>query len=92
MIDQQASSIAAALTAMIMPIDDLTPWAFGRTNDDSLRQTIVRLEFDRRVAVAQIETAKATKLSVVFMGLSAVAIAVTAVLQYFAWMQPHVPK
>jgi hypothetical protein len=71
-------------------------WAVERTYEDSYRQSIVQLEFARRVAIAQIETATATKRSAWFILASVVVLALTglasAAFQYLAWMYPHAAK
>ena len=48
--------------AMKKTPEELVLWAIG-ANDNPLRLNIAKLEFERRVAAAQIETAKSTKSS-----------------------------
>jgi hypothetical protein len=56
----------------------------------------VKLEFERRVATAQIETAKSTKSSAQWMLGSVLVLLLTGiftvVVQYLAWMYPHIAK
>ena len=82
--------------AMTKTPEELVSYAVERASNDSLRQSIVKLEFERRVAVAQIETAKAAKRSALWMLCSVIALVVTGVvsaaIQYKAWMEPHIPK
>jgi hypothetical protein len=84
-----------AQEAMTKTLEDLVIWAIG-TNDNPFRQSIAKLEFERRVAAAQIETAKSAKLSAHLMLWSVVVLALTgilaAVFQYLAWMYPHIAK
>jgi endo-beta-N-acetylglucosaminidase D len=86
----------AAHEAMKKTPEELVTWAIERTSDDSLRQSIVKLEFERRVAVAQMETAQSAKLSAQRMLWSVIVLVltgiVTAVFQYLAWMYPHIAK
>jgi hypothetical protein len=84
-----------AQDAMKRTPEELVVWAIGRRPDDSYRQLIVKLEFDRRVAVAQIETARAAKSSARWMLCSVFVLALTgcatALFQYLAWAHPHTP-
>jgi len=84
-----------AREAMNMTPEQLETWAIG-DDDNSFRREIARLELERRVAVAQIETAGATKRSAFFMLASVIVLTVTgivsAVFQYLVWMYPHIPK
>jgi endo-beta-N-acetylglucosaminidase D len=86
----------AAHEAMSKTPEELVSYAVERTHDDSFRQSIVKLEFERRVAIAQIETANATKLSARRMLWSVIALVVTgivsALVQCLAWMYPHIAK
>jgi hypothetical protein len=83
-----------AREAMGKTSEELVVWAAG-TNDNPYRRAIARLELERRVAVAQIETAGATRRSAGFMLASVFVLAVTgivsALFQYLAWMFPHSP-
>jgi hypothetical protein len=82
--------------AMEKTPEELVIWVRERRSDDSYRQSIVQLEFERRVAVAQIETAKSAKLNSKWMLCSVIVLALTGVLaavfQYLAWMYPHLAK
>jgi endo-beta-N-acetylglucosaminidase D len=82
--------------AMEKTPEELVIWVRERRPDDSYRQSIVQLEFERRVAVAQIETAKSAKLNSKWMLCSVIVLALTGVLaavfQYLAWMYPHLAK
>ncbi len=84
-----------AREAMGKTPEDLFLWAIG-THDNPFRQDIAKLEFERRVAAAQIETARATKWSARWMLASVLVLAATGVgsvaIQYLAWMVPHLPK
>ena len=60
--------------------EELVSYAVERTHDDSFRQSVVQLEFERRVAIAQIETANATKLSAQRMLWSVIALVVTGIV------------
>jgi hypothetical protein len=75
--------------------EELVVWA-ARANDNPYRRAIAHLELERRVAAAQIETAKATRWSAWFMLASVIVLMLTgigsAVFQYLAWMFPHTPK
>jgi hypothetical protein len=96
MTDSSDGRVQAAQAAMKMTPEALVVWAVERAHDDRLRQNIVQLEFARRVASAQITTAKATRWSAWFMLASVVVLVLTgaasAVFQDLAWMHPHVPK
>jgi endo-beta-N-acetylglucosaminidase D len=85
-----------AQEAMKKTPEELVIWAIERSPDDSYRQSIVKLEFERRVAAAQIETAKSTKSSAQWMLCSVIVLALTGfftvVVQYEAWMHPHIAK
>ena len=65
-----------AQEAMNMTPEQLETWAIG-DNDNSFRREIAKLELERRVAVAQIETARATKRSACYMLASVIVLAVT---------------
>jgi hypothetical protein len=86
----------AAHEAMTKTPEELVNYAIERSHDDSFRQSIVKLEFERRVAIAQIETARAAKLSAQRMLWSVIVLVLTgivsAVFQYLAWMYPHIAK
>jgi hypothetical protein len=73
----------------------LVLWAIGN-NDNPLRLNIAKLELERKVAAAQIETAKSTKSNAQWMLCSVIVLALagffTAVVQYQAWMYPHIAK
>lgn len=81
--------------AMKKTPEELVLWAIG-ANDNPLRLNIAKLEFERRVAAAQIETAKSTKSSAQRMLWSVLVLLLTGiftvVVQYLAWMHPHVPN
>jgi len=84
-----------AQEAMNMTPEQLETWAIG-DNDNSFRREIAKLELERRVAVAQIETARSTRRSAWYMLASVIVLAVTgaasAAFQYLVWMFPHIPK
>ena len=81
---------------MTMTPQELLSWVVERNPDDSLRQAVVKLEFERRVADSEIETAKVTRRSALWMLCSVIVLMLTgiatAVIQYLAWMYPHIPK
>jgi hypothetical protein len=67
--------------------EELVEWAFQRRTNDSFRQALVTLEFQRRVTVAAQETtvaaqetAKSTRDSARYMRLSVYAITAAAVI------------
>lgn len=62
-----------AIAAMEMSLDELVTWAVG-TNDNPLRRYIADLEIKRRVAIAQLDAAKAAKQSA-YLTLASVVVA-----------------
>jgi hypothetical protein len=58
--------------------EELVLWAIG-ANDNPLRLNIAKLEFERRVAAAQIETAKSTKSSAQRMLWSVLVLLLTGI-------------
>jgi hypothetical protein len=81
----------AAQEAMNKTPDELVSWAFERASDDSFRQSIVKLEFERRVAIAQLETAKSTKSSAKWMLCSVIVLALTLLVAVFALFKGSCP-
>ena len=76
--------VSAAREAMGKTPEELVLWAFERTHDDTLRQSIVRLEFERRVAKYTQSTARYMLWSVIVLAASAV---ITALVTIFsAWL------
>ena len=65
-----------AQEAMNMTPEQLETWAIG-DSDNSFRREIAKLELERRVAVAQIETARSTRRSAWYMVASDIVDAVT---------------
>jgi hypothetical protein len=53
--------VPAAQEAMKKTPGELVTWAVERTADDSLRQSIVKLEFARRASAAKDRAAEAAK-------------------------------
>jgi len=79
-----SSSAQAAREAMGKTTDELVPWAFERTHDDTLRQSIVRLELERRVTEYTKATSRYMLWSVIVLAASAV---ITALVTIFsAWL------
>jgi hypothetical protein len=65
--------------------EELVMWAVERNPEDSYRQSIVKLELERRVAVAQIKAAR-------WMFWSVLAIWFTGIVAALAWMYPHIAQ
>jgi hypothetical protein len=82
----------AAQEVMNKTPDELVSWAFERASDVSFRQSIVKLEFERRVAIAQLETAKSTKSSSKWMLCSVIVLALTLVVAVVALFKGSCPN
>ena len=79
-----SSSAQAAREAMGKTTEELVPWAFERTHDDTLRQSIVRLELERRVTEYTKATSRYMLWSVIVLAASAM---ITALVTIFsAWL------
>jgi hypothetical protein len=76
----------AVRDAMKMTDEELVVWVMGKDERDPLREGIVRREFERRVAVAQIKSASWMRWSVVTI---AIVGAISAGVQVLAWLYPH---
>ena len=104
MSDMSGGRVPAAQDAMKKTPEELVTWAVQRTHDDSLRQSIVQLEFARRSAAAQDRAADAAKeaaeytkanarymlWSVIVLALSAVITAAATILS--AWRANSSPR
>ena len=86
MSDMSDGRVPAAQDAMKKRPEELVTWAVERTHDDSLRQSIVQMEFARRSAAqdraaeAAKEAAEYTKANARYMLLSVIVLAVSAVI------------
>jgi hypothetical protein len=96
--DGSDGRVPAAQDAMKKTPEELVTWAVQRTHDDSLRQSIVQLEFARRSAAAQDraadaakEAAEYTKANARYMLWSVIVLALSAVITaaatiFSAWL------
>jgi hypothetical protein len=103
MTNMSDGRVPAAQEAMKKTPEELVTWAVERTHDDSLRQSIVQLEFARRASAAQDRAAEAAKeaaeytkanarymlWSVIVLALSAVITAAATILS--AWLANSSP-
>ena len=87
MTDMSDGRVPAAQEAMKKTPEGVATWAVERTHDDSLRQSIVQLEFARRASAAQDRAAEAakeaaeyTKANARYMLWSVIVLALSAVI------------
>jgi hypothetical protein len=87
MKDNLEGRVAAAREAMGLTSEELVTWAAEKMAYDPIRQSIVRLEFERRGAAAQERAANAakeaaeyTKANARYMLWSVIVLAVSAVI------------
>jgi len=86
MTDKSSGRETAAEEAMRKTPEQLVAWAVERDANDSLRQSIVRLEFERRIAEYTQASARYMRWSVIVLAASSVAtVAISAWDHYWHW-------